>query len=115
MLELELLQRSQRAIALFQQLQPTPLVVIELVEDVGLGLRLAKERKRDHDDTRDGQRRSEQEAQRQGATGRPACEARVTRRRCSRRSGQSVMTEPRRKTRPASQMRLTSGFTKTRK
>ena len=39
----------------------------------------------------------------------------ATSRRCSRASGQSVMTEPRRKTSPASQMRLTSGLTKTRK
>ncbi len=115
MLELELFQRSERPIPLFQERQSTPLVLVELLEDIRFGLRLTEEGERDHDDAGDGERRSQQEPQGQGVMGRPAWDARATRRRCSRRSGHSVMTEPRRKTSPASQMRLTSGFTKTRK
>ncbi len=38
---------------------------------------------------------------------------RAASRRCSRASGQSVITEPSRKMKPASQIRLTSGFTST--
>ncbi len=113
--ELELLERSERAVAGLEQLEPTLLGVVEVVERVGLGLRLAEERHRDRDDACDCERRSEHESKRQRVAGRPTAEARSTSRRCSRRSGHSVMTEPMRNTRPASQMRFTSGLTKTRK
>jgi len=115
MVELELLERRERAIALLEQLEMTELALAKVVERVGLGLGLAQERERNHDDAGDGERRGEHESQRQRVAGRPTVEARPTRRRCSRRSGHRVITEPRRNTSPASQMRLTSGLTKTRK
>jgi len=113
--ELEIPERSERAIARLEQLEPMPLLLVQVVERVRLGLRLSQEWERDHDDAGDRERRGEHESERQRVAGRPTVEARATRRRCSRRSGQSVMTEPTRKTSPASQMRFTSGFTKTRK
>ena len=115
MLELELLERSERAISLLEELEPVPFRVVQIIERVRLGLGLANERERDGDDTRDRERRGEHERQGQRVAGMPTSDARATSRRCSRRSGHSVMSEPRRKTSPASQMRLTSGFTKTRK
>ena len=115
MLELELLQSCERAIPLFEQRKPMALGVVQIVQLVRLGLGFAYERKRDRDDTRDRKRRGEHECQRQRVAGMPTSDARATRRRCSRRSGQSVISDPIRKTSPASQMRLTSGFTKTRK
>ena len=63
-------------------------------------------------------RRAPPRARARASTASPGCrprDARATSLRCSRRSGHSVMSEPRRKTSPASQMRLTSGLTKTRK
>ena len=113
--ELELLQRRERAVALLEQREPPPLVVVELVERVRLGLGLPQEGKRDRDDARHGERGTEQQRQGQRVAGMPTSEARATSRRCSRRSGHSVMREPTRKTSPASQMRFTSGLTKTRK
>src|SRR5688572_26779865 len=113
--EFELLQSRERAIPLLEQSEPTPLCVVQIVELVRLGLGLANERKRDHDDTRDRKCRGEHECQRQRVAGMPTSDARATRRRCSRRSGQSVISEPIRKTSPASQIRLTSGLTNTRK
>ena len=113
--ELELPEGCERTIACLEQLEPTDLVLVEIVERVGLGLGLTQERECDHDDAGHGERRSEDEGERQRVAGRPTVEARATSRRCSRRSGHSVITEPSRNTKPASQMRLTSGLTKTRK
>ena len=113
--ELELLEGRERAVARLEQLEPTDLVLVEFVERVRLRLGLAEERERDHDDAGHGERRSEHECEGQRVAGRPTVEARATSRRCSRRSGHSVITEPSRNTSPASQMRLTSGLTKTRK
>ena len=115
MLELELLERPQRAISLFEKPEPVPFRVVEIIEHVRLGLRLANEWERNRDDTRDRERRGEHQSQGQRVAGMPTSDARATRRRCSRLSGHSVMSEPSRNTSPASQMRLTSGFTKTRK
>ena len=56
-LELELLERSERPISLFEELQPVPFRVIQIIEYVRLGLRFANERKSDGDDTRDRERR----------------------------------------------------------
>ena len=114
-LELELLERRERTIPLFEQPETAPLVVVELVEVVGFWLGLTDEWERDRDHAGDGECCSEHERQGQGVAGMPTSDARATSRRCSRRSGHSVMSEPMRKTSPASQMRLTSGFTKTRK
>jgi hypothetical protein len=57
MVELELLERRQRTVAYFEELEPPSLLVVERVERVRLGFRLAEERHRDRDDTRDGERR----------------------------------------------------------
>jgi hypothetical protein len=115
MVELELLKRRKRPIARFEELETAPLTLVELVERVRLGIRLAKEGHRDDHDAYDNECRSEHQRQCQRVAGRPTEDARATSLRCSRRSGHSVMTEPMRKTSPASQMRLTSGFTNTRK
>ena len=116
MVELELLERRERTVARFEQLEPTLLVLVEIVRArrtpararVGTEARPRRRRRR----------RAPQRARERGSTcrrgGRPRG-ARATSLRCSRRSGHSVISEPRRKTRPASQMRLTSGLTKTRK
>src|SRR5918995_6366513 len=113
-LELELLERRERAVARLEQVEPPALVLVELVEDVRLRFGLPDERERDGDHTHDGERRSEHECQGQGVAGRPASDARATSLRCSRRSGHSVTSEPTRKTSPASQMRFTRGLTNTR-
>ena len=115
MVELELPESCERTISGLQQFEPAPLVRVEVVERVRFGFRLSQERKRDHDDAGDSERRGEHQSERQRVAGKPTVEARATRRRCSRRSGHSVMTEPTRKTSPASQIRFTSGLTKTRK
>ena len=115
MVELEFLEGGERTVARLEQLEPPHLPLVEIVERVGLRLGLPEKRKRDHDDAGDGKRRGEHQSERQRVAGRPTVEARATRRRCSRRSGHSVITEPRRNTSPASQMRLTSGLTKTLK
>ena len=115
MLELELLESRERSISFFEEPEADPLLVVELVELVRLGLGLANERKRNRDHAGNRKRCGEHERQCQRVAGMPTSEARATSLRCSRRSGHNVMTDPMRKTSPASQMRLTSGFTKTRK
>src|SRR5262249_17258052 len=115
MIELELFERRKGPVARLEQLQSSDLRLVELDEIVRLGLRLPQKRQCDRDDARDGERRGEHERDGPRVAGRPTAEARATSLRCSLRSGQRVITEPRRKTSPASQMRLTSGFTNTRK
>ena len=115
MVELELLERRERPIACLEQLQTPPFVVVEVVEAIGIRLRLPEKRQRDHDDARHGQHGREHEGGGQRVAGTPISPARETSLRCSRASGQSVITEPSKKTSPAIQMRLTRGFTKTRK
>ena len=115
MLELELLERPERAISLLEEPEPVPFRIVQIIEHVRLGLGLANERERNRDDARDRERRGKHQRQGQRVAGMPTSDARATSRRCSRLSGHSVMSEPSRNTSPASQMRLTSGLTKTRK
>ena len=116
MVELELPQRGERTVALLEQLEPPSLVLVET-------RRARRTRARARAGTGSATTTTHATAsaapstKRQGqrVAGRPTSEARATSRRCSRLSGHSVMSEPSRKTSPASQMRLTSGLTKTRK
>lgn len=113
--ELELLQRRERTIPLLEELQPSTLRLVDLVQRVGVGLGLPEERESDEEHTDDRERRGEDERQRQRVAGTATSLARAMSRRCSRPSGQSVISDPRRKTSPAIQMRFTSGLTNTRK
>ena len=63
----------------------------------------------------DGEQRREDEREVQARTAAPAVPYRSARRRSSRASGQSAITEPSTNTKPASQIRLTAGFTSTLK
>jgi hypothetical protein len=58
--ELEIAERREGAIACLEQIQPASLPVVELLEYVRLGLWLAKEWKGDGDHAGDGKRCSEQ-------------------------------------------------------
>ena len=80
MVELELLERRQRTVAYFEELEPPALLVVELVEHIRLGLRLAEERQRDRDDAGDGERRGEHQCQGQRVAGS------ADRRTCARRA-----------------------------
>lgn len=115
MVELELPECRERPVSRLEPLKATSILLVELVEDVCLGIGLSEKGKRDDDHAGDRQSRRKQQSDRQRVAGIPTSLARATSLRCSRRSGQSVMTDPRRNTSPASQMRLTSGLTKTRK
>ena len=111
-IELELLQRGQRAISLLGECQPLGLPFGRSVEPVVFDLRLAEIRQA-HDEHRRGRQR-DGEDDRKCAHAR-AGERRRTSRRCSRASGQSATAAPNRKTTPAIQIRFTSGFTSTLK
>src|SRR5215471_3904740 len=117
MVELELLERGESTVALLEQLEAASFLVVELTEVVGLRLGLADEGQRDEDDAADGQSGREHECDERQVlvAGMPTWYERVTSLRCSRASGQSVITEPSTNTMPATQIRLTRGFTKTRK
>ena len=97
------------------ELETAPFALVEVVQAIRVGLGLPEKRQRDGQDAGHGQDGREHEGCGQRVAGTPISPARETSLRSSRASGQSVMTEPRRKTRPATQMRLTSGLTKTRK
>ncbi len=115
MVELELPQCRERPVSRLEPLQAASILLVELVEGVCLGIRLSEKRERNHDHAGDRKRHRKQQGDRQRVAGSPTSLARATSLRCSRRSGQSVMSDPRRNTSPASQMRLTRGLTKTRK
>ena len=115
MVELELLQRPERSVAHLRELELPLSELTRHVEPVVGGRRLAEVRQGDEDHAADREERSEYERQAHRSVATPAAAYRVASRRCSRASGHSAITEPSRKTKPASQIRLTSGFTKTRK
>lgn len=115
MVELEFLECRERSVPRLEQLETAPFALVEVVQAIRVGLGLSEKGQRDGQDARHGQDGREHERCGQRVAGTPTSPARETSLRCSRASGQSVMTEPRRKTRPATQMRLTSGFTKTLK
>jgi len=113
--ELELFERRKRAIPGLEKLELCALVGVEFVEHIRLRIGLTEERQGDDDHAPDDERRHQHERDRQRVAGRPTCAVRATSLFCSRPSGQSAISEPRRNTTPAIQMRLTSGFTNTRK
>jgi hypothetical protein len=63
--ELELLQRGERAIALFRQLEPSLLELVRRREPVLARLRLAQERQRDEHDACDGENGADHQGERQ--------------------------------------------------
>ncbi len=88
--ELDLLQRRERAVASLEQRQQL-LGLAARVDQLGLG-RLAQERQRDDHDRGDRDQRAED--QRRHAR---ASESRVTSRRCSRASGHIATSDPKTK------------------
>ena len=59
MVELELLQSSERTVPLLNELQPPTLERARFVEQVALGFRLAQERPRDEEDGQQRERGTE--------------------------------------------------------
>ena len=110
------LQRLQRPVALLGEREP-PLARPRpgVVEHVVGRRRLAQERPRDEQHEADGEHRRENEREGHARTAAPAVPYRSARRRSSRASGQSAITEPSTNTKPASQIRFTTGFTSTLK
>src|ERR1043165_6385759 len=102
MVELELLERDERPVALLDQLEPPCLELASLVERVARRRRVAQERPRDRDD---GDER-EQRAQRQAPRHTTAVAYRSARRRCSTASGHIATSEPKTKTKPQPNTRL---------
>lgn len=115
MVELQLLEGGQGTIARFDELQTASFVVVELVQAVGRRFRIPEKRQRNCHDTHHREQGGENQGERQRVAGTPISRVLSTSRRCSRASGHIAMSDPRRKTRPATQIRFTSGFTKTRK
>jgi hypothetical protein len=105
--ELELLERRERVVALLDQEQD--LLGARIVDELGLA-GVAEERQRHDHHRRDGDEGAEDELDHARAS-----ESRETRRRCSRASGHIAISDPPRKMNPAIQIRLTRGFTKTLK
>src|SRR5262245_36483541 len=112
--ELEFLQRRERAVALLEQREPPYLGLVADVQLVALRLRVAEEGPCDVEDARRGERDAEDERD-CGHASAGASAVRAASRRCSRASGQSVISAPSTKTSPAIHTRLTSGLTKTLK
>src|SRR5580765_5240132 len=83
--ELELLQRGERAIPILDQLEAASLELVELVEPVAGRRRLAQERARDEDDRKHGEHGPESKRERHTAAA-PAA-YRSASRRCSTASG----------------------------
>ena len=105
--ELELLERRERVVALLDQEQD--LLGARVVDQLGLAARAQERQRHDHHrGDRDERPQDELDHAR-------ASERRATRRRCSRASGHSAISDPPRKMNPATQIRLTSGFTNTLK
>ena len=109
MVELEILQRGERTVALLNQRGRAQVGLRRRVDPVITRIRLAQERQRDKEDGENRQHRSNRD--------RHACAGakRVARRRCSRASGQSAISEPITKMIAATQIKLTSGLTSTLK
>ncbi len=115
MVELELLEGREGTIAHLRELELALLQLAGAVEPVVRRRRVTEIGQRYGDDAADRKQRSEHKGETHGSAGTPAAAYRVASRRCSRASGQSAIRDPSRKTNPASQIRFTSGFTKTRK
>ena len=107
MVELELLQRRERVVPLLDQEQDP--LGSRFVDQLGL-TRVANERQRHDHDRGDRDERAQDQLDHARAS-----ERRATRRRCSRASGHIAISDPPRNTNPATQMKLTSGLTKTLK
>src|SRR6476469_130426 len=108
--ELQLLQRSERLVALFDERKLTLIGLAGCVEAIVDGRRVAEERQRDEQYRAGCEHDAEDECD--GGHARAGAR-RVTSRRCSRASGHNATAEPSRNTIPAIQSRLTSGFTST--
>ena len=110
MVELELLQRGERAVTVLAELERPLSELVGLREPVVSCGGLAQERDRDQNDREHRDHRTDHESDvHDAATWGNAY--RDSSLRCSRASGQSVISEPKRKTTPASQMKLTRGLT----
>src|SRR5207245_4651702 len=108
--ELELFQRRERAVALLDELEMRLVAFGRGVEAVVLRGGLPQERQGDeHDDDR-GERHTRSECEGRHARAGASLE---TSRRCSRASGQTATADPSRNTMPAIQIKLTSGLTST--
>src|SRR6266542_1115423 len=115
MIELELLQGSEGAVALLGQLELPAGFGADLVQAISAAAnrRLSEEREGDEDDACDREQRSEDEGSGHASARASARPYRSASRRSSRASGHSAIRAPARKTIPASQIRFTSGLTST--
>src|SRR5690349_15399053 len=107
MVEFQLLQRDQRAIAFLDKFETPPVELARLVQSIAIRCRLPQERPRDERDREQREHRAQHE--REGHA--EAVAYRSLRRRCSTASGHMATSEPKTNRKPAAQMRLTSGFT----
>lgn len=109
MVELEVLQRGERTVALLDERGRAQVGIRRRADPVVARVRLAQKRQRDEEDGENRHNRSERD--------RHACAGakRVASLRCSRASGHSAISEPITKMIAATQIRLTSGFTSTLK
>ncbi len=108
MVELDLLQRGQRAVAFLRDREPALLELTGRIETIIPGPWLSQEGKRDDEDTRDRERGADDEGRSHASANAPAY--RSASRRSSRASGHRAINDPATNTKPASQMRFTSGF-----
>src|SRR5262249_31506846 len=113
MVELELLQCRQRAIALLSEREPPAHLRRELVQAVVRGRGLAEKRPRDQDHRHNSQHCPAREAPPHdyGPAGAAPAAYRAARRRCSTASGHIATSAPKTKRKPPAQMRLMSGLT----
>src|SRR5205814_3935544 len=88
------------------------LELVRLGEAVVGRLRLAQEGPCDEGDRRDGEHGADRQSDGHASAG-TVCAYRAASRRSSRASGQSATSEPPTKTKPATQIRFTRGFTST--
>src|ERR1700675_4695804 len=109
MVELELLHRGERAVALLDQLETAPLELAKLVEHIARWRRFPEKRAR-HEQHRE-HREHRGCDQPEGHAGMAPAAYRSARRRCSTASGHIATSAPKTNRNPAAQIRLTSGFT----
>ena len=110
MVEFQLLQRGEHAVPFFHEPEPFLLLGPDGVEAIVGRDRLSQEGC-GHEQHRPGGH-GDAETDRDPGQARAGAR-RATSRRCSRASGHNAIADPSRKTKPAIQIRLTSGFTST--
>src|SRR5207248_9743344 len=96
--DLELLERRERPVALLREREAAALELVLLVETVDGGRGVAQERQRREHDRRDGEERRDDERRGHTRTSAPSVRERAARRRSSRAPGQGASREPSRNT-----------------